>query len=67
MTASYAYSEHRPLSFSVCDEELSHDREPWDMRSSGHAVDQADAFGVMLAVRQGCAERRIPFSATTPR
>lgn len=61
MTASYAYSEHRPLSFSVCDEELSHDWEPWDMRSSGHAVDQADAFGVMLAVRQGCTERRIPF------
>lgn len=61
MTASYSYSEHRPPSFPVCEEVLSRDREPWDMRSSGHAVDQADAFGVMLAVRQGHIERRIPF------
>lgn len=61
MTASYTYSEHRPPSFPAREEVLSRDREPWDMRSSGHAVDQADAFGVMLAVRQGCAERRIPF------
>lgn len=61
MTASYVYSEHRLPSFPAREEAFSPNREPWDMRSSGHAVEQADAFGVMLAVRQGRIERRIPF------
>ncbi|RNL21450.1 hypothetical protein DMP07_00960 [Slackia faecicanis] len=61
MFAPYAYPNIRHLSQLDRAECISCEKEPWDMRASGISVQEADPFGVMLAMQQGFAARRIPF------